>query len=336
MRIERLVLSCALAACLGLGATTASLGQGGLPEVVPPPQEFKTAEEHYNFLLKLADGGTEHTWESVPKWEGLWSGDGNTIVQGGTFVAGVTGGALAAGGTVQEDVLTPPYEEQFKARRTEMLKYKEQPYDRLTHCEPPGYPRWLLEPYVREFVNTPNQSWWMNDLMNETRRVYIGQEHKNIFGTHSWLGDTIGFWMGDKLVTWTKDVLPADYFRGQPLTSNRLESVEVWELKTYDNGNRRLEVQITFYDPHALTKPLSAAYTYRRRTDLEEAGARIYHWECALTSNSYRTADGNTNYFLPGEPGYKDARGTTEFSDLPGQSRDPIYGEEKDEVTAQH
>jgi hypothetical protein len=28
---------------------------------------------------------------------------------------------------------------------------------------------------------------------------------------------------------------------------------------------------------------------------------------------------------LPGEQGFRDARGTTLFPDLPGQSRDPIY-----------
>ena len=39
----------------------------------------------------------------------------------------------------------------------------------------------------------------------------------------------------------------------------------------------------------------------------------------------YLEADGSTNMRLPGEEGFKDARGTTMFPHLPGQSRDPIY-----------
>lgn len=323
MRIGKGLLACAAALCFGAAVPTVAFAQG-LPAVVKPPQDFATAEAHYNFLLQLADGGTEHTHETIPKWEGLWTGSGNSIVQGGTFVSGAPG-PLWGGGEVQTGLLTEPYQAQFEARRAEMVEHGEQLYDRLTHCEPPGYPRWLLEPYVREFVNTPSQSWWLNDLMNETRRVYVGQGHENVEGTHSWLGDTIGFWHGDRLITWTKFILPGDYFRGQPLTSNALESVEVWQLKTLDNGAPRLEVQVTFYDEHALVKPLSAVYSYRRDLDLENAGYRIRQWECEGSSNSYLAADGNTNYLLPGDPGYRDARGNSEFADLPGQSRDPVY-----------
>ena len=48
----------------------------------------------------------------------------------------------------------------------------------------------------------------MNDMMNETRRVYIGKEHVNIENKHSPLGDSIGFRDGDKLTIWTKWVRP--------------------------------------------------------------------------------------------------------------------------------
>jgi hypothetical protein len=75
---------------------------------------------------------------------------------------------------------------------------------------------WLIEPYVKEFVNTRTQSWFMNDFMNETRRVYIGKEHVNIDAQHSATGDSIGFWDDDKLVVWTNWVNPADYFRAMP------------------------------------------------------------------------------------------------------------------------
>ena len=104
-------------------------------------------------------------------------------------------------GKVREGVLTPPYETAYKERWRQQQELGEVQYDRLTHCEPAGYPRWLLEPYSHEFVNLPQESYLINDYGPGIRRVYIGQEHKNVYGTHSWFGDTIGFWDGDKLVT---------------------------------------------------------------------------------------------------------------------------------------
>ena len=73
-------------------APAAPIGGGGggrgnfVPEPVPPPQNFKTSTEHYEFLLRLHKGGTRHTYETVPKWEGLWSAAGNTST--GLFLKG--------------------------------------------------------------------------------------------------------------------------------------------------------------------------------------------------------------------------------------------------------
>ena len=186
-------------------------------------------------------------------------------------------------------------------------------------------PRWLWEPYIKEFVNVPDQSWFMNDMMNETRRIYIGAEHVNTEAKHFPLGDSIGFWDGNQLVVWTKYVNPADYVRGMPLTSNQFEMVETWQERRGPAGQRQLVTQVTFYDPLALVKPQSAVYTHDQRPDLKKAGVRIRTWECEQSSNSYKAADGSTQFYLPGDPQYKNPRGTTEFPDVPGQSLNPIF-----------
>ena len=299
-----------------------------LPALEPPPKEFKTAEEHYRYLLEKAHGGTKHTMATIPVWDGLWTSGNNSMpsifLEHGTLAV-----AWSPGAKVKEGVLTPPYEKQFKERRAEIEKYGQQRYDRLTNCEYPGVPRWLWEPYVKEFVNTPKQTWMMNDLMNETRRIYINGEHVNIDARHSSTGDSIGFWDGDKLVVWTKWVNPADYVRGMPLTSNKFEMVETWQARKKPDGGRQLVTQVTFYDPLALVKPQSAVYTHDSRPDLEQTGVRIRNWECESSSNSYRDKDGNTQFYLPGDPEYKNPRGTTDFPDLPGQSLDPIFESEE-------
>lgn len=304
----------------GTGGT--AMYGGGLPEVEQPPRKFATAEEHYNYLLKQANGGTKHTMQTIPQWSGLWTSGRNSMV--GLFMEGGTMGGLGAGGTVKKGVLSPAYEKHFLERRADMVKFGEQPFDRLANCDFPGVPRWLWEPYVKEFVNLPDQSWMMNDFMNETRRIYIGKEHVNIESKHSSTGDSIGFWNKDELTIWTKWVNPADYTRGMPLTSNQFEMVERWkQVKVGDNG-RQLITQVTFYDPIGLTAPQSAVYVHNYAPDLEQAGVRIRNWECATSTNTYKDKDGRTQSRLPGEPGYKDPRGYTDYPEVPGQSLDPI------------
>ncbi len=301
-------------------AASAQFGAGYGPPLVtvPPPMEFETSAEHYAWLLEQANGGTTHTFETLPRWDGLWQTAGNTAMD--SFVD-----APRFEGRVREGVLTPEYEAAYKERWREQIELGEVQYDRLTHCEPQGYPRILLEPYTHEFINLPDQSYFINDFASSIRRIYIGKEHTNIMGTHSWYGDIIGFWDGDRLVTHTVDLLPADFTRWAPMTSNQFESVEVWELKSYDDGTERLEVQVTFYDSFAFAKPVHAVYAYRRAGDLEDAGYRVVHWECELTNNALMDAQGSTTYRLPGEEGFVDPRGFTLFPELPGQSRDPIY-----------
>ncbi|MBT6043922.1 MAG: hypothetical protein HOH14_10570 [Gammaproteobacteria bacterium] len=295
-----------------------------MPAVEQPPGDFASADEHYAFLLAQANGGTQHTIESLPQWTGLWSMGLNTTAEiffeeTDFFLT------LGPGGTVREGVLTPAYEQQFRERRAEIDQYGEQLYDRLTNCEYPGVPRWIWEPYVKEFVHMPNQTWMMNDMMNETRRIYIGQEHKNIDGTHSSTGDSIGFWDGDKLVISTMYVNPADYARNMPLTSNQFSMVETWQQETDETGAQILVTQVTFYDPLALVEPQSAVYLHTYSAELEEAGLRVRNWECSTSSNSYKDENGSTMFYLPGDPEYKDPRGYTDFPDLPGQSKDPIF-----------
>jgi hypothetical protein len=299
-----------------------------LPEVELPPRDFATAEEHYEYLHERAGGGTAHTMETIPVWDGLWS-SGNNTMPSIFLVDGTLAVAWSPGAVVKEGVLTPAYERHFKERRAEIEEYGAQRYDRLTNCEYPGVPRWLWEPYIKEFVNLPYQSWMMNDMMNETRRIHIGKEHVNIDGNHSSTGDSIGFWDEDKLVIWTRWVNPADYVRGMPLTSNQFEMVETWQQVTRGDGSRRLVTQVTFYDPIGLLAPQSAVYTHDSRPDLEEVGVRIRNWECTTSSNSYKDEDGNTQFYLPGDPEYKDPRGFTDFPEIPGQSLNPIFDGER-------
>jgi len=305
-------------------AAFAQFGAGYGPPLVtvPPAREFASSAEHYAWLLEQAGGMTEHTFDTLPRWDGLWNTAGNTMMD--AFIDYPEGQSYFTG-SVRDGVLTPEYEVVYRERWRQQTEMGEVQYDRLTHCEPPGYPRWLLEPYSHEFINLPHMSYQINDYSSGTRRIYIGQEHINLIGTHSWYGDTVGFWDGDRLITHTVDLFPTDFTRWAPMTSNQFESVEVWELNQYPDGTERLEVQVTFYDAYAFTKPVHAVYAFRRATELEDAGYRVSHWECENTNNARMNESGSTIELLPGEEGFVDPRGFTLFRELPGQSFDPIY-----------
>ncbi len=254
--------------------------------VEAPPRRFASAEEHYKFLLAAAKGGTKHTVTSLPDWSGVWQ-------------SGITNMSMRH---PVDASLSSAYRARYDEKQRQERELGEVYYDRLTHCEPSAYPRWLVEPYHKELVLTPNQTWLMQEFMNETRRVYTsGKPHVTPEG-HTWLGDSIGFWDGDKLVVWTTAVKAADYLRGYPDNSAELEGIEIWQRVKGESGRPdRIVVQATMYDPVGLTAPWNVATSYVK-ADYEH---RFRYWDCALTSNDVRAGDGRTTTVLPGEPGYK-------------------------------
>ena len=61
--------------------------------------------------------------------------------------------------------------------------------------------------------------------------------------TQTSLPDWSGIWAGDRLVTWTLGVMPADYFRGHPENSAELQggygAIRLWRVKRLRLWRRR-------------------------------------------------------------------------------------------------
>ena len=124
-------------------------------------------------------------------------------------------------------------------------------WDPISTCAPPGMPRWLTEPFLREFIVTPEQTWLINEMVNDIRRIYTdGRDHMPEADRYPlYNGDSIGFWDGDRLVIHTNQLQAGIYQRAHPDYTEQVETVEIWHK----------------VDPKTLR---------RRRLGLRSAGAR--------------------------------------------------------------
>ena len=94
--------------------------------------------------------------------------------------------------------LTPEYQARLEKRVADVKRGIE--WDPISTCAPPGHPRWLTEPFLREFVPTPDQTWLINEMVNDIRRVYTdGRDHVPAEDRYPlYNGDSIGFWDGGR------------------------------------------------------------------------------------------------------------------------------------------
>ena len=160
--------------------------------------KYATAWDLYQALKEQAHGGTPLTPATMPDWTGI-----RTRTKGGT--------AYDPDGPPQGEIpstakFTPEYE-------AKMLKTVEDrrngiEYDPLSQCIPPGYPRWLDMPFLREFIVIPEMTTMIAEAFNSVRFIYTdGRGHvpeDEMYPTEN--GDSIGFWDGQKLITHTNQL----------------------------------------------------------------------------------------------------------------------------------
>jgi hypothetical protein len=250
-------------------------------------QDYKTSTEHYEALKRAAGGGTKLTFDKLPDWTGVWTrSTAQTLFK-----------FDPAQPSVQQTTaqLTPEYARKHKEKLERVAKGIE--WDPISNCIPPGHPRWLTEPFLREFVLRPEQTLLINEMVNDIRRIYTdGQGHTPDEDAYPlWNGDSIGFWDGDTLVIHTTQLMGGQYQRSQPDYSDQVETVEKWHKADANT----IEADVTIYDPPALVKPWHVVQKYVRVTT---PGLRIRSWVCEENANNevVQTNEGATRHVLPG------------------------------------
>ena len=158
--------------------------------------QHKTASDLYAALKRAAGGGQQSpSFDRLPDWSGLWTAAG-----GDSFFGRNAGGVSAK--------LTPAAAEVVK--RGAELEAQGISYDEnLSECGPPGFPRWLVIPFLRELTVRPEQTWLSSETVNNVRRIYTdGRSHPPEDDRYPlYYGDSVGFWDRQKLVIHTNQLM---------------------------------------------------------------------------------------------------------------------------------
>ena len=234
--------------------------------------EHKTARALYEHFKTEANGGRTLDWRGVPDWTGIWTREASPFFWDPDQTSPTA---------LPTAKLTPEYDQRLKAKLDQVSRGIE--FDRLSNCEPAGMPRWIVEPFLKEFVVTPGETYLINEMQNEMRRVYTdGRDHPSEADAYPlWEGDSIGFWDGNKLVVHTSQMRAGEYQRIQPFYTEQVETVEIWER----TDATTMVAHVWAFDPPALAEPWYTRQVYKSLSN-DDASLRIRYWACGENQNN--------------------------------------------------
>ena len=249
-------------------------------EHIVSPYEFATARSHYEALLAetAAKGGpTSYSRERMPPdWDGRYTNNVSVVF-----------GLMRAG---KEPIVPPGFSEppqwiigyhnqvptilslltpEYQQRLVQQLYH--QAHDRAAQwsamlCRPEGFMRWWSGPGgpgSLDVTVTPTRVQFLGGSGNAIRNVHVGRDF-DLSGSvprlgadvPRWMGETIGFWDGDALITWTSNI-QGWFTHSSWEHSSKLQSIEIWTPRLDTQGKLLgLEHEAVFYDEDGLVQPV--------------------------------------------------------------------------------
>jgi hypothetical protein len=274
-------------------------------ESILSPYPYKTAKEHYEALMaaaKAKGGPTVYTKATVPDWDGYYQRD-TQADHGSEWIWGVSQAPTLL------SVLTPEYQ-----KRMVQLIYHEAvtnaPQWNASFCYPEGFMRWWAQPSQAGNFQLTMTTWNVQFISgiadNFLRQVMVGKE-QHVQKVPQWYGETIGFWDGTTLVTWTAKI------QGWTLThstfefSDKMETVETFK-PAYDASGKfiGLDHEAILYDPDAFVAPLRASYRFARRATTDDPNRRYTYIECL---SNIQNTNGRPTQLTNSDPRFVDYYG---------------------------
>jgi hypothetical protein len=143
-----------------------------------------------------------------------------------------------------------PYEMKPEAPDSELYPY----------CLPGGFPRLFTVPFPIRIVQTPDIIIMLSEYESAVRQIYM-DGRKHVSGAPpTYMGDSIGHWEGDTLVVDTVNIDDVSWIDN--LGHPHSDVLRVTERIQRPDHNT-LQIDFTFEDPKAYTKPWTGKKTFR-------------------------------------------------------------------------
>jgi hypothetical protein len=229
-------------------------------EEIVSPYGFASAKEHYAALLKEArerGGPTIYSQATLPEWSGRY------LRQRAKTATWFHGAILQV--PTYLSLLTPEYQKRFVQQ---MYHYSGSNAAQWpgSYCWPEGFMRRFAQ-YGGARVSLTVTPDLILDIRNAAKtlitQIHIGREF-NEEGVvprlgpdvPQWFGETIGFWDGEALITWTSNIQGWISHGGFEF-SNKLQSIEIYTPRK-DAGGKLIGIkqEVVLYDPEAFVEPL--------------------------------------------------------------------------------
>jgi hypothetical protein len=257
-------------------------------EAIVSPYPFKTAREHYEALLvetRGRGGPTEHTYATVPgEWTGRYLHPARAENQYWIRMRHVQIPTVLS-------VLTPEYQKRM-VQEAYHHGHTNAPQWPSQYCWPEGFLRRWHESALWEqsIMVTPSLVQIMGGVArNFVTNIHVGREF-NTEGTvprlgpdvPRWYGETIGFWDGDALITWTSNIQSWTSHAAFE-HSNRMQTIEIYTPNRDANGAfLGLNHEAILYDPEALVEPVRIIRNIVRLSGFEQGDPQPFI-ECVQT-----------------------------------------------------
>jgi hypothetical protein len=238
----------------------------------------------------------------VPDWDGYYQRDYQAD-HGSEWIWGVSQAPTVL------SLLTPEYQ-----KRMVQLIYHEAvtnaPQWNASFCYPEGFIRWWAQPSQAgnfQLTMTPWNVQFLSGIAdNFLRQVMVGKE-QHVQKVPQWYGETIGFWDGTTLVTWTANIQPWTLTHAMFETSDKMETVETFK-PAYDAQGKfvGLDHEAIFYDPDAFVAPVRASYRFARRATPDDPNRRYTFIECL---SNIQNVNGRPTQLTAADPHYVDYYG---------------------------
>ena len=246
------------------------------------PYAFKTAAEHYEALLaetRRRGGPTEHTYATAP------------VELAGRYVWPRGQNWYAELFWNQMPTILSLLTEQYQTRMVQAAYHvasSNAPQWPAQYCWPEGFMRrWHYHGVTNQphtVLVTPKLVQIMaGDADNFVTNIHVGRTFNKEGAVPRlgadvprWYGETIGFWDGDVLITWTSNI-QGWMVHGNFEFSNKLQTVEIYTPNRDAAGNViGLNQEGVFYDPEALVEPIRMVRNLDKISEIGEGDPYVF------------------------------------------------------------